>query len=353
MRGRIAFSIFGVLALAGLALVWSFGCDEKPTDPGEGGPKDYVLYWNRYGDDSAFFGYHTLTGQIDSFFLPSALIYDMKASADGELLYISYRYKISVVRTRDFKLVADLPYSGFLGVAVSPDNRHIAVQGSNLRILSTTDFSVVFQDTIGVYRSVFSANGLRLYAPGPESSCPSVYRLDLEHGFRSKITCFPDPYPIRQVAPSRDEKLLFMFRYLGSCYMLFDVFDRCGDSLVFRDLVAPGCGDMVVSHDNRFVYFTGPGDKHGWPPPAYTFARYGIRDKTVDSLLFWSVCGYDFPTGIIGHYLTLTPDDRFLAINEPYPHVRVLVFNCQSEDTAKTLCIPGMEFWHLTCQNGT
>ena len=352
---RIARGLLVVVAAAaiGVAGVWLFGCDDNPTEPKPPeGPKDYVLYWNRNGYDSTFFGYHTLSERLDTFCVPGSRIYDMNASADGRRLYISYSDKTSVVSTVNGKVLADLPYSGWYGVTVSPDNRYIAVHSGNLRILSTLDYSVVFEDTLAFWRTSFSADGHRLYAFGPASPCRLVYRLDLRNGFQSDFICVPDDIPIYKVIPSTDEKLLFMFRSLGSCNMLFDVFDVAGDSLVFRDLVAPGCGDMVVAPDNENVYFTGPGDLHGWPPAAYSVARYSVEDRTVDSLTFWSICGFDFPTGAIGSDLALTPDGRFLAVADADPHNRLTLFDCQLGDTAGVLCFPGISFWYVTCQNG-
>ena len=340
-----------VVAFGGVGL-WQLGCDDEPTGPRPPeGPKDYVLYWNRTGYDSAFFSYHTLSERLDTFYLPGSQIYDMNVSADGSRLYISYSDKTRVISTLNHKVLADLPYSGWYGVSISPDNRYFAVHSGNLRILSTADYSVVFQDTLAFRTTAFSADGHRLYAPGPWSPCRSVYRLDLRHGFQSDFICIPDDISISKVIPSRDEKLLFMFRSSGSCYWLFDVFDVEGDSLVFRDVVAPGCGDMVVTPDNESVFFTGPGDAHGWPPVVYSVARYGIRNQTVDSLVFWSICGVDYPTGAIGSDLVITPDGRLLAVVDLNPS-RLTLFDCQLGDTARVLCFPGITgFWHVTCQS--
>jgi len=344
--------VVAVAAAIGVVSLWQFGCDENPTGPKPYKPKDYVLYWSRNRDDSAFFAYHTLSQRLDTFYVPGTRVYDMNTSADGRRLYISYSDKTRVISTVDHRPLVDLPYSGGYGVTVSPDNRYIAVHSGNLRILSTRDYSVVFEDTLAFWRTAFSANGHTLYAFGPASPCRLVYRLDLRNGFQSDFICVPDDIPISRVVPSIDEKLLFMFRSLGSCNMLFDVFDVAGDSLVFRDLVAPGCGDMVVSPDNRYVFFTGPGDLHGWPPPAYSIARYSIEDRTVDSLVFWSICGSDLPSGAIGSDLAITPDGRFLATVDADPHVRLTLYDCQLDDTAKVLCSPEIKgFWYVTCQN--
>jgi hypothetical protein len=129
MRIAKGWLLAGFLLIGGLVCLWLAGCDDdNPTKPVDPGPRDYVFYWNRNGYDSAFFGYHTLTGQIDSFSLPAAEITDLDVSADGRRVYISYTDKTKVVRASDFSPVIDLPYASF-GIAVSPDNRYIAVQG--------------------------------------------------------------------------------------------------------------------------------------------------------------------------------------------------------------------------------
>ncbi|MEW5796382.1 MAG: hypothetical protein AB1772_08460 [Candidatus Zixiibacteriota bacterium] len=351
---RVTKGLFiGVVATGlGLACLWPFGCDDNPTKPPPVEAKNYVFYWNRYVTDSTFFGYHTLTGEIDSFFIPGTQVYDMNVSADGRRLFISYSDKTRVFGTEDYKPIVDLPYSGWYGVAVSPDNRYVAVQSGNLRIISSQNYSVVYQDTLGVNRSIFSANGSRLYAPGASSSCRSIYRLDLEKGFESDSICIPDDFPVFRVVPSRDEKLLFIFRSLGNCYMYLDVFDVAGDSLMFRDLVAPGCGDMAVSPDKEHLYFTGPGDLHGWPPHAYSFARYHIGNKIIDSIWSASICEFSDPTPAFGSDLALTPDGRTLAITDGIVRNRLVLYDCQLQDTIRVLCFPGIGFWHVTCRNG-
>jgi dipeptidyl aminopeptidase/acylaminoacyl peptidase len=351
MRVAKGVVVVAVAAAIGVVSLWQFGCDENPTGPKPYKPKDYVLYWNRNGYDSAFFAYYTLSQRLDTFYMPGTRVYDMNTSADGRRLYISYSDKTRVISTVDHRPLVDLPYSGGYGVTVSPDNRYIAVHSGNLRILSTRDYSVVFEDTLAFWRTAFSANGHTLYAFGPASPCRLVYRLDLRNGFQSDFICVPDDIPISRVVPSIDEKLLFMFRSLGSCNMLFDVFDVAGDSLVFRDAVAPGCGDLVVSPDNRYVYFTGPGDLHGWPPLAYSFAKYDIRNRTIDSLQYWSVCGDTVSHGFAGENLVITPDGHFLAVGECSLQSRMVLYDSWLGDTVKVECWPFTTFWYLTCQN--
>jgi len=346
--------LFGVVATGfGLALSWAFGCHDKPTQPRPVTPRDYALYWAKNVDDSTFYAYHTLTGEIDSFNMPGTRIYDMNVSADGDRVYVSYSDKTKVVGARDFTPIVDLPYSGWYGVAISPDNRFIAIQSGHLRIVRAQDYSVVYEDSLSVYRGVFSADGHRLYAPGPTSPCRSVYCLDLYDGFKTKYICVPDSYQISRVAPSLDERYLFMLRDLGNCSMFFDVFDATRDSLVFRDLMMPGCGDMTVSPDNQYVYLTGPGSILIGPPPAYTFARFAVDDAKIDSLVYWSTyCGLDVLTGIVGSDLTLTPDGRILAIVDGLVRNRLLLYDTQLGDTMRVLCRLGAGYWHLTCQNG-
>lgn len=352
MRTAKGLLAAGLFFFGGLLCLWASGCHDKPTEPRPVTPKDYVLYWAKNVDDSTFYAYHTTTGEIDSFNMPGTRIYDMNVSADGDRVYISYSDKTRVVRVLDFTPIVDLPYSGWYGVAVSPDNRFVAIQSNLLRIVCAHDYSVVYQDTLPVYRGIFSFDGRHLYAPGPTTPCRSVYRLDLDHGFKSDFICVPDDFMIYRIVPSTDEKLLFMFRSLGNCYMFFDIFDVASDSLLFRDPVAPGCGDMVASPDNQYLYFTGPGDLHGWPPPAYSVARYGVKNITIDSILWSSVCKFDFPTGIVGSDLALTPDGRTLAVVDGLARNRLLFYDTQLGDTARVLCRPGDGFWHVTCQNG-
>jgi hypothetical protein len=212
---------------------------------------------------------------------------------------------------------------------------------------------MVFEDTIvGVWHPVFSADGSYLYAIGPDSLCPSIYELDLRHGFHSRLICMSDTYPIRKVVPSRDRKWLFMFRHIYNSHMYLDVYDREGDSLNFRDLVAPGYGDMAVSPDNKYLYFTGPGNIFDWPPVSYSFARYSIREHKIDSFIVAGSCLFGEPTGVMGSDLAMTPDGRYLAISDKNPHNWLLIYDCLIGDTVTSICLSNVEFWYLTCQNG-
>jgi len=353
MRVAKGLVVVTVAAAIGAACLWQFGCDENPTGPKPYKPKDYVLYWNNTGYGPTCYAYHTLSRRLDTFNIPADRIWDMKASADGKRLFVRYSEKISVISTTDWYTIADLPYPGLWGLAVSPDDRYLALHGGSLRVLSACDYSLLFLDTLTMNNGVFSANGKRYYAPGPTSTCCSVYRLDLENEFKVDYICVPDGYRIASVVPSIDERYLFMFRDIGDCDMLFDVFDVAGDSLFFRDLVIPGCGDMVVSRDNQYVYFTGPGSILIGSPPVYTFARFSLREAKIDSLLYWSTyCGLDISTGIIGDNIVMIPDGRLLAVSEFTGLNRLVIYDCLKRDTVAVECWIGAGFHYLTCQNG-
>ncbi|MEW5796379.1 MAG: hypothetical protein AB1772_08445 [Candidatus Zixiibacteriota bacterium] len=353
MRITKGHLLSGLLGCGGLVWLWVSGCEDKPTEPRPPEPQtmDYVLYWSKNQDDSVFLAYHTLTGELDTFYLQGSRVFGLKASADGKRLFIDYADRIRVVNTAEWYVSADLPYSGSSHLAVSPDNQHLAVQGESLRIIAACDYSLLFSDTLATDMGVFTVDGKRFYAPGPSTRCRSIYRLDLAGGFNVDYICVPDEYRIFRVVPSVDERLLFMFRDLGDCYMLFDVFDIAADSLVFRDLVAPGCGDIVVSPDNDYVYFTGPGSILVGPPPAYTFARYSLGEKQIDSLIFWSTCDLPFPTGILGDNIAMIPNGRLLAVTEFAGLNRLVLYDCREKDTLTVECLIGAGFYHLTCQN--
>lgn len=352
MRRTKGLGFIGLVAVSTVAWWLVNGCDKKPTDPPPEPepPKDYIVYGHDWLADSIFYAYHVLTGQLDTIAIPGQRVYDLDVSADGNRLYIRYLNFVRVVDTDDFSTIIELPYRSSWGVSVSPDNRYIALHGGGFRILETQDYSVVFLDTVGSYDGVFSANGSRYYGVSLSTECAEVQIVDLERDFNVGRVCLPDDYRFYSLIPSPDERYLYMFRSLGDCYAFLDVYDLEGDSLMSRKGVAPACGDMAITPDGRSLFFTGPGDMHGWPPATYTFAHYDVATQSVDSALYFSHCAGLY-AGMIGSDLVITPDGQFVATSSSSGS-RLIIYDVMLGDTTAIKCIGGCGPVGLTVQNG-
>jgi hypothetical protein len=149
-------SIKTVILIAGGILglcVYFVACDgNNPVVPDE--PKDYVAYFRDGCVNGSYYGYHPATRQLDTFMIPAHALWQLAVSADGKRLYAHGEESIGVVDIETIELLEELPYVG--EIAFSPDNQLVAIQGFGLHILSTTDYSVFFEDTISVSGGCFS-----------------------------------------------------------------------------------------------------------------------------------------------------------------------------------------------------
>ncbi|RKX25620.1 MAG: hypothetical protein DRP45_05460 [Candidatus Zixiibacteriota bacterium] len=336
--------VFGLTVLA-VGAIWlgNSGCNaDKPTQSTV--PKDYSVYFWKCVTTKSLYVYHPISRQLDTLDTDYEPYKGIVVSADGQLLYMVQGQSIAVVDADSQDLIAELPYStnSSPGVAVSPNNEFIAVCADNLYVLSTTDYSVVFNDTDIVHEPIFSADSRTLYSVGTNGSSPEgryMYQVAYSDSTPEATRSNDTSGYLAHVVPTPDETKLLMYFSPDTYSHSFRVFDVAADTFVFIDHLSNGLGSIGVTSDGRFAFYGNPGyDPLGRPPPSY-FKIFDIEANEIEdvvSTLYFvdSVTPYFFP---IQHF-AVTPDGSWLiatngrASNPAYPN-RLLLYN-----------IPGRQF---------
>ena len=288
-----------------------FSCD-KPVEPVE--PKDYPVYITDV-NRSVLFTYYPKTLQIDSVAIPWRAEEGITVSADGSRLYLATNSNVTVIDSKSHSLIAELPYRPHTPVAVSPDNQLVAITGDDLTILRTSDYSVVFSDTDKTENGCFSADGKRFYcaAGWSTNTVGVVYKVDLSDSLFAV-----DRLPIADggvihVVPSFDETKLFLYLNVPGTYA-FEVYDVMLDSIIFREFLVPGAGEIAVMLDGRYVVYTNPGVSGTGPPSTGTFKIFDV----VANEILAEVSAYDYvdslPALIPPYTMAVSPEGRWLVL---------------------------------------
>ena len=160
---------------------------------------------------------------------------------------------------------------------------------------------------------------------------------------------------IWKIVPSHNEvKWLLLVRY-DQCLWSFEVYDASLDSIVFRDsLFLYGYGDMILTPDGRFLFYTMPGTPlelcPGAPHSAFTVFdvhRNGIH-QIVNTAGIGKTNGF-FPIG----NLAMTPDGRKLIAGRGPVGGEFIVLDVRTLQIEEYFDL-GNEvwLWNVTCQNG-
>jgi len=294
-------------------LGWS-GCDKRPTrpEPPPPQPKDYPVYFCNQANSTLWI-FHPLSRKLDSMVTPyDGVMRGVTVSADGQLLYFSQADRVLVVDSDSLGLVAELPYEAWWGTAVSPDNNLLAIMGHGISILRTQDWSVVFADTIDVYRGVFSRDSRTFYACSAEgwdyfNSLCWVEPLDdnpvLQHKeFYNHVT---------QVRPTPDGSKLLL-----NLLWHFVVYDIAGDTILTDIELWPGQGNLEITPDGKYAFFSNPSTMLGERGTTDLYVFDVLVNSVVDTLDL-DVLGDSISLFIFGiGEMAVTPDGRWLAAHD-------------------------------------
>lgn len=307
---------FMAVAAAGAGLYICFvSCNSgDPLGPVEA--KDYVVYLRDNVTHGTIFGYHTVTEEVDSFQVPYAASRGPTVSADGRWMYFGST-TTAVIELNSFTLVEELPYNGTEGVAVSPDNRLVAVLGDGLHILNTSDFSEVFHDTDKVSGGIFSADSKSFYCQSRVQEGFYVYKVDVRDDSAVTRKFFSNCYPIR-VLPSPDQSKWFLYVQFPvelPVVPVFEIYDVGTDSIIFVDTLHAGYGDMELTPDGKYAFCTEPGDPRFTGDPPFTITVFDVERNELHKIIDTRVTEvpgdpdfYGFNVGKI----SITPDGRWL-----------------------------------------
>jgi len=306
-----------LVCLLVLSIYWT-GCGGKSdriSGPVE--PVDYPVYFWEEVADNQFYSYHPLTNEIDSFFLPCQPKSPMTVSANGKLLFVNQSTSIAVVDLDSHDIIQELPYTGT--IIPSPDGRWLAITGSNLYILRSTDYSVAFHDSVRAGKGSFSVDSKRLYCVSAGTNIPPHVRIiDIDNNFDIS-TVFISGGLAKNVIPSPDETLMFVYCDSGHCIDAFGVFSLESDSMIFWRTFMPGLGDLAMTPDGRHVFYSNPGpliDFGECPLQTISFFRYDVSSNDVTEINTNSIFeDLDIPLLWVDG-IEITPDGNWLVANQ-------------------------------------
>ncbi len=341
------------VAVVGLA-VYLVSCDGKATQPKPvpDDPKDYRVYMWDAEHPCWRFGYHPTTGQVDSFYAWCDGV-SMEISPDGKTGYLivgnlpgTYVVDLDSLQNGDTLTVLDqLPYAV---LAFSPNGELMAVyKDDGLYVLWSSDYSVLYRDTANIGFQAFSSNSERLYGGG-RGVCV-VDLSDTLFPITRKSFIYGSVYA---VAPSLDETRWFLYLKAWTGDFYFAVYDVTLDSVIFADYLVPGHGELELSRDGRYVFYSNPGTMAGGKPGPPWFTVYDVEKNAIHKQI--STVGLFEPPyedGIPVGEFCRTPDGRRLAIaGAGFPHLLTLDIAAM-EITTYIKAGSGRRFQFLRCQN--
>ena len=332
-RVRIVRTL-SLMVLVGSALIVTTCSDKVPTKPDP--PPEQVVYMWDGGQENRYFACKPATNELDSFAIDFNPSYGLCVSPDGQRLYGAGDDGVAVIDLTTRTLIRVLPYLAYDGVLASPDGHTLAVGSDSLLILSTVDYSVLFHQPLFLGAAAFSRDGKKLYSITKDS----ITTINLSGGMSAKSRSNEFGY-VGRLRLSPDESRWYLYRSHGLYTFSFAVYDIALDSMVFVLGLTPGAGDLEVTPDGGYVFFTSPGGLMFGPPPQYTFASYNTQTGQVTFFKFNSECtaARDFyPMG----ELSVTPDGRWLtAVSGPcgghvisfdIPNMAMTSFTCTGND---------------------
>lgn len=334
------------------------GCSEdKAMTPSPVQPEDFVVYFYDGSIENWYYSYHPTSNQVDSFYLPYSAWHSFAVSNDGQTLYIGQHSSVAVIDLATLTIVHELPYSG--AVIPSPDGRFIAILGNEGHFFNTTDYSLVYTLEPWARSGTFTPDGNHFYYTRvtPVPGQVLVRELDIANGFATLDEYSPKGAIIK-CEPSPDESRLYGYFYTGDCSNAFGVYDIALDSIIFWHEIIPGQGDMVVSPDGRYVYYSSPGfaiqnDFCPCPDPLPVFYRYdAVANQSSQISTNGLIEGIE-PGHICVDGLEITPDGRWLTANQFLGSGIVLTFDLSNQAFVHGVNIggaSGRQILGLTCQ---
>ncbi len=297
------------------ALLGVVGCGgDSPVEPAQ--PKDYVVWCSDGSGQGKYYGYHLLTGRMDSFSVAVQPTYGMTVSADGKRLYVPTTTGspgTAVIDIEQQTIIETVPaslYSPSHGQVFSPDGRYVAFQGDDLYILSYPDHNVVYHDTAYVWMGWFTPDSRKFYAAGYNTN--QVLVVDMA---TLEATTWDNflPYSVRHVRQTVDDDRWLVYLNIPQGAGAFGVVDHSRDSLLFFEFLAPGSGMIASTPDGRYAFYDNPGGEVDDIPPTPEFRVFDALRGQIDRLIstVGVVDGIEPANAPIG-YLYVTPDGNWL-----------------------------------------
>jgi hypothetical protein len=353
MRLSKGLLLGGLVALAASVWLWAYGCDERLTRswPPPEPPKDYPVYFRDGVNHQWCFVYYPVANRVDSLRLPVEANWGFSISPDGDLLYAFTEDRTHIVSLDSLTVVGELRYPQYprRGVIPSPDGQLLAMRGEiGFDIIRTSDHSLVFSDTDeGFGRCTFSHDSRYFYGCVTIGSGAAyiayIYRVDLQdttNVLRRELPDFIDRVPI-DIEPSHDDRLWLLLERSGSFDYWFEVYDPEADSVIFREYMTPGWGEIDISPDGRYAFYTNPGDLIGWPIPPPTITCYDILNNRIHKVISTENL-ISMPISSIA----ITPDGRWLVGNNHLGYKFLVTMDMRKMEFVKYDSLSGLRFLH-------
>ena len=116
------------------------------------------------------------------------------------------------------------------------------------------------------------------------------------------------------VVPSEDNTRLFLYLNYGHPTWSFEVYEPYLDSIIFQDFLIPGAGQIAITPDGRYVFYSSPGRTGTDPLPMQFLIFYDVQSNEIDTVFddpsqFCETTWCAFPNS-----MAVSPDSRWLGI---------------------------------------
>jgi len=350
MRIVLLKAAVGAVALVLAVGIFLSGCIKKSLEPKPPAGKEYPVYFATTGNPN-YYKYTPATGELDSFYFPMAPD-EMTVTPDNKELWIYRMDSLYIIdletRTIVEQRVSPLGGSRFV---FSRDNTKAAAGGSQLRIINTSDYSLLFNDTpigsMGRFSTGdFSPDGQRYYCADRYNY---LYRVDLANNNEITRWNLETHGGIYEAKPSIDEtKIFFTTRIPGSDYCCFGVFDIAFDSVISAEIFPAHPARFHVSPNGKQVFITAEGNMISILPE-FSFLIYDVANLRISNTVqapFYEPQGLFF---VVGRF-AVTPDNRWL-VGRWWVDPTIMTYDLQHMDTVRFLKYPDKEPLVFTCSN--
>ena len=283
----------GLISSCLLMLVYGsvqfIGCDEAPFAPKDDDPpKDYRIYYSHWLDEGWVFWYKPIAGEFDSAAIPWDTTKDWfftakgpTVSHDGRLLYQPLAPKVSVFNTETWELVTELPYYVWSEpIVTSPGGQYVALPGDTLRILRTSDYSVVYTDPQRTVGGHFPISDERYYYAAGET----IHVIDLNDPDSGSTSVTLTGGHVYRILTTPDESKWILYANLGSSVSAFAVYDVDRDLVIFSHPHWPGTGDIAITPDGKRAFFTNPGNLGSMPGDCQIMV-FDVESNQIDRII--------------------------------------------------------------------
>ena len=314
-------------------------CDKRSVEPEPEELTDYPVYFRDGVNHQWCFAYYPVANRVDSLRLPVEADWGFQVSPDGDLLYAFTEGGTHIVSLDSLRVVGELRYPQYprRGAIPSPDGQLLAMRGEiGFDIIRTSDHSLVFRDTDRVFgRCTFSHNSRYFYGcvqADDSSLAYYIYRVDLQDTTNVLRRELPDfiPRVPTDIEPSHDDRLWLLLERSGSFDYWFEVYDPEADSVIFREYMTPGWGEIDISPDGRYAFYTNPGDLIDGPIAPPTITCYDILLNRIHKVISTENL-ISMPIGSIA----ITPDGRWLVGNNNLGNNLLLTMDMKTMEFVK------------------